>query len=126
MGLFTLALLAVGGLLAGLVIVAVLVAGWEWLRQREMLDSLRRDRAVYAATSPLPLSGETRAGGSTPPASAPRPPGEGAGTASRAVSVVPGQRGPNWIETRPMVLSFAPAVDDETAVRTREPDLRLD
>ncbi|MBI5719834.1 MAG: hypothetical protein HZC37_19350 [Burkholderiales bacterium] len=131
MGALTLLLLIVAGFLAGLVTLAALVAGWEWLRQREALEMLRRDRATFAATSPLPLAA----------AAAPRAAGEG----SRPQAVEPGagapvpaspppaQRGvpplrrePSWIETRPMVLSYVPAVDDETIVRHREPDLRLD
>lgn len=124
MGTLTLLALVVGGFLSGLVIVAALVAAWEWLRQREMLESLRRDRAISAATSPLPLSaeGRTRNEVTAPPAPGETPVGTLAGLGAGT----PARRGPNWIETRPMVLSFAPAVDDETVARSKEPDLRLD
>jgi len=124
MGLLTLLALVVGGLLGGLVIVAVFVAGWEMLRQREALDLLRRDRAVFAATSPLPLVAASGGAG----ASAAR----ASGIAATGMAPGPGlaaRREPNWIETRPMVLRYAPApaVDDETAVtRERELDLLLD
>jgi hypothetical protein len=125
MGFLTLLSLVVGGFLGGLVIVAVFVAGWEMLRQREALDLLRRDRAVFAATSPLPLAAAAGGGAGGSPARA-----AGVG----ATGAVPGpgpasRREPNWIETRPMVLRHAPApaVDDETAVtRQRELDLLLD
>ncbi|MCW5633326.1 MAG: hypothetical protein KIT17_08305 [Rubrivivax sp.] len=112
----------VGGVLLAVVAVAVLVAGWELLRQRELLDQLRRDRAFYAATSPQPLAAPAREAGAPaqPPAGAPPP-------AARAVTTAaPARREGEWIETRPTVLSFAPAVDDDTLVRQREPDLRLD
>lgn len=126
MGIVTLLALGVGGFLAGLVVVAALVAGWEWLRQRELLDSLRRDRAVYAATSPLPLPAERRHAGSEAATSPLRRHEGAAAPAGGSASFSSTPRGPSWIETRPTVLSFAPALDDETAARSREPDLRLD
>lgn len=130
MGALTLVLVIAGGFLAGLVAVAALVAGWEMIHQREQLDAMRRDRAVYAATSPLPLAPASATAATTPMA---RP----LGTPPALISPTP-RRDPNWIETRPMVLC-APAVDDETrrareaapeADRSkeavREPDLLLD
>ena len=122
MGALTLLSLIVGGFVGGLVILAIFVAGWEMLRQREALELLRRDRAVFAATSPLPLTAAARAGAEASPALA---------SELAAASEAPGprqatRREPNWIETRPMVLRYAPAVDDETVTHQREPDLRLD
>jgi len=118
MGVLTLIVMVAGGFVAGLVFVAIIVAAWEFLRQREELEALRRDRATYAATSPLPLALAAQAGAlplARPPGVEPMP------------TLAPPRREPNWIETRPMVLRCAPAVDDETApARLREPDLRLD
>lgn len=122
MGVLTLLVLIVGGFLSGLITVAAIVAGWEWLRQREALEMVRRDRAVYALTSPLPLGAAARTGGEA--TSHLRPGASAASVIPESGS--PGRRGSNWIETRPMVLSCAPAVDDETAVHQREPDLLLD
>lgn len=118
MGTLSLVFMVASGLLAGLLVVAALVAGWEMLRQRELLDQMRRDRAVYAATSPLPLAGmaglaEAGGSGRAPSAAAPAGP-------ATAMS----RRDPKWIETRPMVLSTA-AVDDETRAGQRELDLQL-
>jgi H+/Cl- antiporter ClcA len=123
MGALTFIALAVGVFVAGLIGVAMIVAGWELLRQREQLDALRRDRAVYAATSPLPLA---PAAGARPEAPRAAPPGVPPPVAAPAV-----RREPHWIETRPMVLC-TPAVDDETRPPRRrdearqEPDLLLD
>lgn len=111
MGMFSAVLPVAGAFLVVLVVVAMLVAGWEWLRQREHLDSLRRDRACQAATSPLPLpavpqarehAGTNRAGpwAATPAAAMPL-------TLTQA-----GRRDANWIETRPMVLSPRRAADE--------------
>lgn len=111
MGALSFFLLIVGGFLAGLVVVAVLVAAWELLRQREQLDAMRRDRIVYAATSPLPLAPASSTAATTPLA---RP----LGTPPALTTPTP-RRDPNWIETRPMVLC-APALDDDTR-RVREP-----
>jgi hypothetical protein len=128
--LTSIALLA-GGFFGALVGVALLVAGWELLRQRDMLVSMRRDRAVYAASAPLPLSAAVRAG--LDPAAARRraddaPEGASgdAAAAAGAPGAAPAKREPNWIETRPMVISRAPAVDDNLALRQREPDLKID
>jgi hypothetical protein len=130
MGALTLLSLVVGAFLGGLVIVAIFVAGWETLRQREALEMRRRDRAVFAATSPLPLATAASGGTSAAPL---RAPGIVAGTTPASGQGT--RREPNWIETRPMVLRHAPAtasapapaVDDETRVtRTRELDLLLD
>lgn len=108
---------AVGVCFVGLVALAMLVAGWETLRQRELLDQMRRDRALYAATSPLPLfSGGAAALGSMRRAS----------TKAAAPSTGAPQRDASWTETRPAVLNFAPAVDDNTASIRREVDLQLD
>ncbi|MBL8325526.1 MAG: hypothetical protein JNJ89_11280 [Rubrivivax sp.] len=123
--------LAVGVCLVALVAVAMLVAGWELLRQRELLDQLRRDRAVYAATSPLPLVGSrppTEGPAGAAPAAGPPQAGTTASPATgpAAAAAEPPRREANWTETRPMVLRFAPAADDNTAPRPRTLDLTLD
>jgi hypothetical protein len=111
--------LAAGVGFVALVALAMLVAGWETLRHRELLDQLRRDRALYAATSPLPLMG----GGSGADAA-----GEmrRAIAAANAPSAGPSRRDASWTETRPMVLKLPPAADDNTAARRSELDLQLD
>lgn len=125
MGALTLLVLVIGGFVAGLVTVAMVVAGWELLREREQLDELRRDRAVFAATSPLPLAQPGSAGSTVPLA---RPLGAAPAETLTAAAT---RRDPNWTETRPMVLC-TPALDDETRTRresdrtTREPDLLLE
>lgn len=121
MGALSFIALIVGGFVAGLVTVAMIVAGWELLRQREQIDAMRRDRAIYAATSPLPLA----------PAARPEPPRAAPLGAPPTVAAPAARREPNWIETRPMVLC-TPAIDDETRQPSarrearQEPDLLLD
>jgi hypothetical protein len=125
MGLLSQIALVAGVFLVGLVALATLVAGWELLRQRELIEMLRRDRAAFAATSPLPLAA------STSPAPGPAfarlassaPAGSASATGVKPVGV---RRDTNWIETRPMVLSHVPAVDDELVVRARQLDLSLE
>lgn len=119
MGLFTLVCTVIGIFLVGLVALATLVAGWELLRQREVLDMMRRDSAAFAATSPLPLAAGAPAAGAAFARLGPNPASVAHGAAPNA---------PNWIETRPMILSQVPAFDDETVVRARprELDLALD
>lgn len=133
MGALSLLVSVAGACLVVLVAVAAVVAGWEWLRQREALELLRRDRAIYAATSPLPLAASARpAKVDDVRAVAGEPGGRTlalavAGAAGGApLAAQAAHREPTWIETRPMVLSCAPATDDETVLRRREPDLRLD
>ncbi len=116
MGILSLVFMAAGGFLAGLLVVAALVAGWELLRQRDLLIQMRRDRALYAASSPLPLAGTAEAGRSARALGA-------APLTGAAVAMA--QRDPKWIETRPMVLRSA-AVDDETRADQRELDLQLE
>lgn len=124
--------LALGVFLVGLVAVAMLVAGWELLRQRELLDQLRRDRAVYAATSPLPLAvalSRPSVGVGAPAASqasAASTRSTGPAVAPAGAAAVATRRDAAWTETRPMVLSFAPAADDDSVPRPRELDLTLD
>ncbi|MBL8287905.1 MAG: hypothetical protein JNL85_07975 [Rubrivivax sp.] len=135
MGMLTAVLSVAGVFLVVLVAVAMVVAGWEWLRQREHLDRLRRDRACQAATSPLPL-----------PAAANLPANAGAGRsgAAAAAAAVPltrvqAARREGWIETRPMVLSPLRAAGDgapaavadatvatDATVAVGEPDLLLE
>lgn len=77
---------------------------------------------MFALTSPLPLGAAPAVSNE---AMAIGRPGVGA-TGSVAVPGGAVRRGANWIETRPMVLNCAPAVDDETTLHRREPDLLLD
>ncbi len=151
MGLLSLIIVIAGASLVGLVAIAVVVAGWEVLRQRELLEMLRRDRAAFAATSPLPLADSTadrggafarltsavagdaeRGSGATGAGAGPTADRRSAGFAARAggsaaaLAALGGvRRDTNWIETRPMVLSHVPAVDDELAVRQSERELDL-
>ena len=126
MGMLTAVLSVAGAFLVTLVAAAVTVAGWEWLRQRERREALRRYRANQAATSPLPLmdrsrpaefSVANRSGGANPPTF-----GQAVAKASR--------RDGNWIETRPMVLSPRRGpeerVQEPEAVAAGEPDLLLE
>jgi hypothetical protein len=122
MGLLSQISLVAGAFLVGLVAVAMLVSGWELLRQRELLDQLRRDRAAFAATSPLPLAqpGSMPASG---PAFARVASLASGGADANAGALVPAAsshaaHGTNatlgdsrWIETRPSVLSPTRAVD---------------
>ncbi|MBK9136236.1 MAG: hypothetical protein IPM15_18325 [Betaproteobacteria bacterium] len=105
MGALTLLPLVAGGFLAGLIVVAAFIAGWELLRQREQLDAMRRDRSLYAASSPLPLTTLAECERRATPLAHPL------GAASDPSGPVT-QRDPNWIETRPMILRVQ-AVDDE-------------
>jgi hypothetical protein len=118
MGLLSLVTTVLGVFLVGLVAVAAVVAGWEWLRQREMLDLLRRGREHYAATSPLPLAAALRGAAGTPAAEREQP-------GAPAVPT-PLRRDLPWVETRPAVLSYARAADDETASQRQTLDVRLD
>ena len=129
MGILSFISLAVGASLVGLVAVAMLVAGWELLRQRELQDQLRRDRAAFAATSPLPLmsSPAQLAGAAFARLTSARPAtGTEAEGGTPAPRTPPTPRDPHWVETKPMVLNAASAVGDEMAVRKGEVDLVLD
>ena len=131
MGLFSQISLVAGAFLVGLVAVAMLISGWELLRQRELLEQLRRDRAAFAATSPLPLAqagsmpangpayarvASVAGGGADANAGARAP--NASSHAAQAANATQGD--PRWIETRPSVLSPAPAVEGGTVARERQ------
>ncbi len=111
MGLY---LIAAGGVVLALLGVAMLVAGWEFLLEREAQHRLRRDRDTFAASSPLPLAESGSDAGARQAAWA----GALAGMAGATGSAP--RRDASWIDTRPTVLSCAPAVDDETLPRRYE------
>jgi hypothetical protein len=113
--------IAVGGLVLVLVCLAMLVAGWELLLERDAQRRLRRDRQAFAASSPLPLAEPGSETGARRAALA------GAlAVMSAAPAAAAARREANWIETRPMVISRAPAFDDDTAPhRYDEVDLPL-
>jgi hypothetical protein len=115
MGMLSLLSVVAGVFMGGLVVVAAIVAGWELLRQREQLDQIRRDRALYKASSPLPLTGAALA----------KEAWAASATAGPAAAPMM-RRDLKWIETRPMILS--PAADDETRIGKpeRELDLQLE
>jgi uncharacterized membrane protein YhiD involved in acid resistance len=128
--------LAAGMFLVGLVAVAMLVAGWELLRQREVLERLRRDRAAYTASAPLPLDGAPSAaaagigsatGTALAGAATAATAAAAATAATAAAAAAPLRRESHWTETRPTVLEFAPAIDDERAqaLRRRKLDLEV-
>ncbi|MFO1266681.1 MAG: hypothetical protein U1F67_07845 [Rubrivivax sp.] len=97
--MLTAVLSVAGAFLVFLVAVAMTVAGWEWLRQRERLDGLRRDRAHQAATSPLPLMAVPKPAerAVTNRAGAPAAPTFGQAVAQEAAATATGSRpGPWW------------------------------
>ena len=104
--------IAVGGLVLALVCVAMLVAAWELLLERDAQRRLRRDRQAFAASSPLPLAEPGAETGARRAALAGALAGMCAAPAAAAA-----RRDANWIETRPMVTSRALAVDEESAAR---------
>ena len=126
MGLLTLAVSVFGTFLVGLVALATMVAVWELLCQRELLDRTRRDRAAFAATSPLPLAAGAPMVDAAFARQARASPTGADGSDVAGAAAAGTRRDPNWIETRPMILSQVPAIDDETRPRKRELDLALD
>ena len=126
MGLLSFISMVVGIFLGGLIALAALVAGWELLRQRELIDRMRRDRAAFAATSPLPLSPSAQGCGRPAPLAAPLDSEAAAHARAALAAAARAPRDRTWVETRPTVLSFAPAADDDAPVRQLELDLILD
>ena len=118
---------AVGGFLLALVGLAMLVAAWELLLEREALHRLRRDRATFAASAPLPLvDGQAGIENAVRQAAmvgaAADKPGK---PLPASVPAIAPRKDASWIETRPMVLNCPPAAEDVSVARRDEVDLLL-
>jgi hypothetical protein len=96
--------IALGGFVLALIGVAMLVAAWEFLQDRDAEHRLLRDRAAFAASSAMPLAG------SGPEAGKHRTALSGA---LAGIAAMPAGRtsrfDANWIETRPTILNCPPS-----------------
>jgi len=95
--------IALGGFVLALISVAMLVAAWELLQDRDAEHRLLRDRAAFAASSAMPLAGSGPDVGRRRAALAGALTGVSGASAGRTSRI-----DANWIETRPTILNCPP------------------